>query len=284
MEREIVSYPHIQGVSFTDTDNPERFPPHWHDAAEFTVILKEGCRYKIGENSYLPAPGDILLIWPMELHTIVHVPKDASLFIQFSSRLIESNSDLVAAARFLNDCHLISAQKEPELAKAVKEKILKIGELFNSNPYFSETRCKLLIYEILLMIGEHVMQEQRDMLETLGNRHFSDRSWEYIRMACGYIAEHSAENITQAEVAKRTGLSPYYFSKLFNEYTKTSFPTYLASIRVQNAINLLANDKLSITDCAFAAGFQSTTSFNKLFHEFTGCSPRDYRKMHSLRG
>ncbi len=284
MEQEIVSYPHIQGVSFTDTDNPERFPPHWHDAAEFTVILKEGCHYKIGENSYRPDPGDIMLIWPMELHTVVHVPKDASLFIQFSSRLIESNSDLVAATRFLTTCHLLSAQKERELVEEIKARILKIGEYFSKNPSFSESRCKLLVYEILLFIGEHVIREQRANLEAHGNMYFSDRSWNYIRLACGYIAEHSAENITQAEVAKKTGLSPYYFSKLFNEYTKTSFPTYLASIRVQNAINLLANEKLSITDCAFAAGFQSTTSFNKLFHELTGCSPRDYRKMYSFRG
>ena len=82
-------------------------------------------------------------------------------------------------------------------------------------------------------------------------------------------------------VAQKIGLSPYYFSKLFNEYTKTAFPAYLANIRVQRAITLLADPGRSITDCAYEAGFQSTTTFNKLFHELTGTSPREYRKLQS---
>jgi len=59
-----------------------------------------------------------------------------------------------------------------------------------------------------------------------------------------------------------------------------SFPAYLSSVRVKNAIRLLADEKLSITDCAFLAGFQSTTTFNKAFRELTDYSPREYRKMY----
>ena len=60
-----------------------------------------------------------------------------------------------------------------------------------------------------------------------------------------------------------------------------SFPDYISGIRVQNAINLLVNDKLSITECAFLAGFQSTTRFNKVFRDITGMTPREYRKLHT---
>ena len=59
-----------------------------------------------------------------------------------------------------------------------------------------------------------------------------------------------------------------------------SFPTYLSNIRVQAAAKLLMDKSISITDCAFLAGFQSTTAFNKAFHEITGYSPRDYRKLY----
>ncbi|MBO7356271.1 MAG: AraC family transcriptional regulator, partial [Lachnospiraceae bacterium] len=31
---------------------------------------------------------------------------------------------------------------------------------------------------------------------------------------------------------------------------------------------------------AFMAGFQSTTTFNKVFRDITGYSPRDYRKLY----
>ena len=103
----------------------------------------------------------------------------------------------------------------------------------------------------------------------------------YINRNSVNIYTHSNEDISEAQVAAKTGLSPYYFSKLFNEYTEMSFPDYISGIRVQNAINLLVNDKLSITECAFLAGFQSTTRFNKVFREITGMTPREYRKLHT---
>lgn len=278
MQKEIIKYPHIHGVSFTDKGIPTSFPSHWHNAAEFILILKDGCKYKIDGRLYAPEKGDILLVWPRELHEVVHTQENGLVLIQFSSYLLESNSDFAAASHFLNECHILKRKENPEVAAKIEDLIYQIRDMQKNTQYFTETRCKLLVYEILLILGDFILKEHQ---QSLGNGNFSDRLWEYIRYACSYIAEHSAENITQAEVAEKTGLSQYYFSKLFNEYTKMSFPSYLAGIRVQNAINLLENESLSVTDCAFEAGFQSTTTFNKLFHERTGCSPRQYRKMRS---
>ncbi|MCR5120577.1 MAG: AraC family transcriptional regulator [Lachnospiraceae bacterium] len=275
--KEIIRYYNIHGVSLTDASSPVKFPSHWHNAAEFTLILKEGCRYRIGDTVYTPEPGDLLLIWPRELHETLFTPERASMFIQFSSGLLENNTDLVAASGFLKECHHISAKKDPELARKLTTLMNKIRENYRKKQYFVETRCKLLIYDMLILIGEYVMKEHR---EQIGNENFSDKSWDYIRAACSYVADHSSEDISQADAAAQIGLSPYYFSKLFNEYTQMTFPAYLAGIRVQNAINLLANDRYSITDCAFMSGFQSTTTFNKVFRETTGCTPREYRKLH----
>ncbi|MCR4940340.1 MAG: AraC family transcriptional regulator [Treponemataceae bacterium] len=276
MEREIIRYPNVSGVSFTERDIPSIFPPHWHNAAEFITVLKEGCRYRIDGTLYEPEAGDILLIWPRELHELIRIPEESVVFVQFSSCIIESNNDLVASSYFINKCHIIKGKENPELTEKIRDLIYKIRDVNNKKEYFTETRSKILVYQALLLVGEYVMKEYK---ESLGDRKFSNKLWDYIRYACSYIAEHSTENISQAEVAERTGLSQYYFSKLFKEYTKMSFPSYLSGIRVRNAINLLAQESMSVTDCAFEAGFQSTTTFNKMFREFTGRSPRDYRKL-----
>lgn len=276
MEREIIRYPNVSGVSFTERDIPSVFPPHWHNAAEFITVLKKGCQYRIDGTLYEPEAGDILLIWPRELHELIRIPDESVVFVQFSSYLIESNNDLVASSYFINKCHIIKGKENPELTENIRDLIYKIRDVNSKKEYFIETKSKILVYQALLLVGEYVMKEIK---ESLGGRKFSNKLWDYIRYACSYIAEHSTENISQAEVAQRTGLSQYYFSKLFKEYTKMSFPSYLAGIRVQNAINLLAQESMSVTDCAFEAGFQSTTTFNKMFREFTGRSPRDYRKL-----
>lgn len=276
MEKEIIKFPSVQGVSVIDRKTPEYFPPHWHNASEFTLILKDNCVYKIKDEVYHLNSGDILLIWPRELHEILSSPKEGSVFIQFSADIIENNLDLVSASKFMSACHVISAKKEPETAQILRDIIYEIGDIYSKKPSFSETKCKILIYRLLLVIGDYVMREQH---EQNGPATFSTTSRNYIRSACNYIAEHSMEDISQAEVAAKIGLSPYYFSKLFKEYLQTSFPQYLTRIRLQNAITLLTEDSLSITECAYMAGFQSTTTFNKVFLESVGCSPREYRKL-----
>ena len=276
MEKEIIKFPFVQGVSVIDRKTPEYFPPHWHNASEFTLILKDNCVYKIKDEVYHLNSGDILLIWPRELHEILSSPKEGSVFIQFSADIIENNLDLVSASKFMTACHVISAKKEPETAQILRDIIYEIGDIYSKKPSFSETKCKILIYRLLLVIGDYVMREQH---EQNGPATFSTTSRNYIRSACNYIAEHSMEDISQAEVAAKIGLSPYYFSKLFKEYLQTSFPQYLTRIRLQNAITLLTEDSLSITECAYMAGFQSTTTFNKVFLESVGCSPREYRKL-----
>lgn len=276
MEKEIIKFPSVQGVSVIDRKTPEYSPPHWHNASEFTLILKDNCVYKIKDEVYHLNSGDILLIWPRELHEILSSPKEGSVFIQFSADIIENNLDLVSASKFMSACHVISAKKEPETAQILRDIIYEIGDIYSKKPSFSETKCKILIYRLLLVIGDYVMREQH---EQNGPATFSTTSRNYIRSACNYIAEHSMEDISQAEVAAKIGLSPYYFSKLFKEYLQTSFPQYLTRIRLQNAITLLTEDSLSITECAYMAGFQSTTTFNKVFLESVGCSPREYRKL-----
>ena len=278
MDKEIINFANINGVAVTDTTYVTEFPAHWHNAAEFTIVQKKGAKYKIGDNILEPSVGDILLVWPKELHEIIYLPLHGSMFIQFSSSLIENNTDLAAATGFLNKCHLISHRKNADLCRQITELIYELQDLYLSSTHFTETRCKMIVYNILLLIGEYVMEERR---EQIGMEKFSDKSWEYIRNALSFISQHASENISEALVAEAAGLSQYYFSKLFNEYTEMSFPDYLSGIRVQNAINLLINEKLSITECAFRAGFQSTTRFNKVFREITGTTPREYRKLHT---
>ena len=41
MDKEIIRFPENNDVVFTEYGIPTEFPSHWHNAAEFTVILKK---------------------------------------------------------------------------------------------------------------------------------------------------------------------------------------------------------------------------------------------------
>ena len=69
--------------------------------------------------------------------------------------------------------------------------------------------------------------------------------------------------------------------------TPTSFPEhwhifteYLTRQRIQNALALLYQENMSITDVAYLSGFQSLSNFSKVFKNTMHCSPLQYRQKH----
>ena len=275
--KETIHFDNPSSFIVNNEASPETYPVHWHNAAEFTMALKDGCKYRVGDGTYELNAGDILLAWPHQLHGTVKIPRSSVLFIQFPSAILENNLDLISVSRFLYEFHHISAKEMPELAEYVRDRIRKIQSIHDHPDNFAETRCKLCIGEILLKIGEYVMSLNR---ERVGADESGGPGWKYVHAACNYIAENVTEEITQAEVAEHVGLSSFYFSKLFKQYMNMTFPAYLSNLRVKNAAKLLLDNDLTITDCAFGAGFQSTTTFNKVFREITGYTPRDFRKLY----
>ena len=77
-------------------ESPETYPLHWHNAAEFTIALKDGCKYRINDTVYELNTGDILLAWPQQIHGTIRIPRKSALFIQFPSGILENNLDLVS--------------------------------------------------------------------------------------------------------------------------------------------------------------------------------------------
>ncbi|MCR5778387.1 MAG: AraC family transcriptional regulator [Lachnospiraceae bacterium] len=255
----------------------ETYPLHWHDAAEFILIIKDGCKHRISGTLYEANAGDILLIWPHQLHETIKFPHGGAIIVHFPVSIIGSSLDLVSISRFLYACHCIKSETNKALANFIENKIGEIKKIHSSTDFLSETRCRLCIYDILLKVGEYVLSENERNADSNVNY---DAGWKYINDACKYIVENSSSNLTQATVADHTGLSTFYFSKLFKQYIHMSFPTYLANVRVRNAASFLLDDSLTINECAYKAGFQSISSFNKAFHDIIGHSPREFRKMH----
>ena len=120
-------------IIVSDQNSPEIYPLHWHDAAEFTIALQDGCKYRINDTVFDLEKDDVLLVWPQQIHGTVKIPKKSSLLVQFPATIIESNLDLVSVSRFLFEFHHISAKVYPELARFIREKIDEIQSIYVSS-------------------------------------------------------------------------------------------------------------------------------------------------------
>ncbi|MBC2592879.1 helix-turn-helix transcriptional regulator [Ruficoccus amylovorans] len=92
--------------------------------------------------------------------------------------------------------------------------------------------------------------------------------------------EQEADNpdLTQAQVAQWAGMSPQAFCRYFQRLTGRKFQHHLNELRITRACACLLGTEKTIAEVAFECGFNSLSNFNRRFREFTGHTPRNYRK------
>ncbi|MFC0216180.1 response regulator [Paenibacillus chartarius] len=99
-----------------------------------------------------------------------------------------------------------------------------------------------------------------------------------VKQAVRYIEEHLQEQLGLSEVAAQVHLNPSYFSALFKEQMGLTFSEFTTRSRLQRAKELLLQTRLPITDIAEKVGYQTSKYFIKLFKDYEGKSPSQYRK------
>ena len=94
-----------------------------------------------------------------------------------------------------------------------------------------------------------------------------------------FIAENYADSLLSlSAVAEHLGVSHSYLSKLFKNSLGVYFTDYLNSCRIGRAADLLENTDLSVNEIAGRSGFNSSQSFIRVFKQFRGKTPGQYRE------
>lgn len=100
----------------------------------------------------------------------------------------------------------------------------------------------------------------------------------YFHSALHYIHKNYFNNISVSDVSEATNVDRTYIFKLFQKYLNISPSQYLQQYRLDKAAILLRKSNLSITDISSAVGFQHSPYFTKLFTQYKGTTPSEYRK------
>ena len=87
--------------------------------------------------------------------------------------------------------------------------------------------------------------------------------------------------LTLTQLAERLDVTPHQLSQVLNQGFKENFYKFINRYRVEESKRLLLDSRLqhyNILGIAFEAGFNSKSTFNKVFKEVTGLSPSEFQQ------
>lgn len=92
-----------------------------------------------------------------------------------------------------------------------------------------------------------------------------------------YINEYYNKNLKLSQLAALYFIHPHYLCKLFKKETGVNFSKYVNQVRIENAKNFLQKTDDKIINIGLKVGYNNVTYFNRVFKEYTGMTPGEYR-------
>lgn len=104
-----------------------------------------------------------------------------------------------------------------------------------------------------------------------------------IKQVITFIEQNYMHDIGIGQIAEQLNITPNYLSSLFHKKMDMTFMKYITNVRMLKAKELLSNHSAQVQQVAEKVGYYSTRHFTKLFKEFYGICPSEYRDSSSVR-
>jgi len=252
------------------------YPAHWHNAIEIVYCIENGIDVRIGSRYIHLNEKDILFICPGEIHGFqAQEIKGKRVFIQFD---INSLDGLDAAENSFNpfvNTFILSCTRHQMLYRKISNQLINIIDAHNKKEPSYALYLKARIYDVFFLLSKNTdIDIMTDNRKSVKKRVYS---LERLNKGLAFLENNYANNITLKDAATAAGFSEYHFSRLFREITGKNFLEYLNEFRIRKAENLLKKTDVSISEAAYAVGFNNTTTFNRIFKAINGCTPTCYK-------
>ena len=233
---------------------------HSHYFYEIEIILAgRGANLLNGERHPI-SRGSVCILTPTDNHSIL---------VDEKLTIYNINID----ERYMTDKHLgvlagMKGRSIFTIDEVLLQKVSILSEMLAYECYTPGGGCSAELVTCIFAMLLGPMEQPSLASNTLGS----------MRKAVAYINEHYRENPSLTDVAREAGFNPTYFSELFKRTFGESFTSRLNSLKVGYAKALLCQG-MSVSLVGELSGFGSSTSFFTTFKQFTGKSPREFKKM-----
>lgn len=265
---EIVDFRKNCSVLFYDNVEYEEYPLHWHNSIEIIMPMEGEFHVVCDGEEYCLLEQEMLIIPAGTLHNL-KARKGRRYIFLIDADTIMNNPALRCLSGILNKP--LHIRKESPLLSQFGSIMHEIGNAYANFGAATETFIYIKVITMLYdILSSRLQSDEADGVEGCA---------EAMAAAIRYIDINYTSPISLDTLAKVSGYSKFYFSKMFSRYTQSTLPDYLNRRRIMAAELLLMNDALSVTDIAMQSGFSSITTFNRVFRKLKGCSPSEFKQL-----
>ncbi len=235
------------------------FSSAYHDHIEMILVLEGSIYASIGGKDHVLKPGQMSICFPYQIHSYEKAPDAQVLLALFPSR----------AAGMFTETVLKMRPQDPYIQPAPHIVTLLQRLLVQSNQTGAQAKALTNVY-ISAIVGELLQQMP---MEPVG-----EMDTNAIQKLLSYCQNHYRENISVASASQAVHISERYITKIFSTQQGCVFRKYINRLRIMDVKRLLQETDRTVTDIMLTCGFNNQSTFNRVFYEQTGMSPREYRK------
>ena len=99
-----------------------------------------------------------------------------------------------------------------------------------------------------------------------------------IQTVIDYIEKNYKKDLSRESISEELGINENKLSKVIKDELGMNFVSYLASVRIKKAKELLEKSDKNVTEIYEATGFNNRNTFIRTFKKEVGITPSEYRK------
>lgn len=277
---ETINYKQSTSIKLYDNDEYEDYPAHWHTNPEIIMPTENIYTVECYNQIITLREGDIILICPGCIHTLYAPEKGRRIIFQADINPLRFMKEIETLVTIISPLIVITPEDFPSIYDKVKSLLLEIkNEYLSSSTSFSEVSIYSKTLEIITLIGRSRAAAGMETPSPDAPRKQEEYIEKFIEI-CNYISAHCSDELNLEAVASMSGFSKFYFSRLFKQFTNVSFYKYVNQKRIEKAAEMLTEPNISITNVALSCGFESLSSFIRMFKIVKGCTPTEFRNMY----
>ena len=238
------------------------FSHHHHERFEIYYMVSGRCHFFINDRAYDVLPGDVVLIPEHVIHKTNYGAEEHSRI------LIECSRHFIPTEASAELADMVYLYRNAAATGEIYSLLQKIEQEYKSPDAYSFDAIRSYVH---LLVYIMIRNKSTVSILSRGNAMIDD--------VVSYVKDNFSSEITLTEVAKKHFVSPEHLSRTFKRQTGFGFNEFITLVRLQRAEAMLKNENgKTISEIAYACGFNDSNYFSDKFKKFYGTSPLKYSK------